>query len=394
MPQAEPAFDADLQAIDRLREIPLILEICRRATGMRFAAVARVTEERWMTCAVLDEMGLGLQPGDELDISTTLCQEVRANRETVVIEDVDADETYRDHPTPALYGFKSYISAPIIREDGTPWGTLCALDTLPRDIGPEVVSIFHLFTQLIAAGLDGQDDLAGSRTDLDAERATSRLREEFIAVVGHDLRNPVAAVTAGLQLLTRNRPGLDAAALMAEMQRSMLRMQQIIDNLMDFARGRLGEGIALQSSEPIGLEPIIRDVALEIAKVSGQQVETVVDLPHPVRCDPQRIGQLLSNLLGNAVTHGTPDAPIRVEATETEGLLRLAVTNQGPAIPDEVRPSLFLPFARGGERASLQGLGLGLYIAAEIARAHGGRIDVASSDAEGTTFALVMPARR
>ena len=180
--------------------------------------------------------------------------------------------------------------------------------------------------------------------------------------------------------------------LIPEMQRAIARAEQIITNLLDFARGRLGAGIDVVAPRPVPLEPVLRDVVGEIEQIAGQAIEVTIDLPRPIRADPQRLGQLLSNLLGNAVVHGAANAPIRVEARVQGGMLRLAVTNQGAPIPEEIRPSLFLPFSRGG-KASLQGLGLGLYIASQIAQAHGGRIDVESDEANGTTFALAMPAR-
>jgi signal transduction histidine kinase len=138
---------------------------------------------------------------------------------------------------------------------------------------------------------------------------------------------------------------------------------------------------------------VFRDVIAEIEQIAPQGIEATIDLPRPIRGDPQRLGQLLSNLLGNAMLHGAENAPIRVDVRDLGGTLRLAVTNQGHPIPEEIRPSLFLPFSRGGERSSLQGLGLGLYIASQIALAHGGRIDVESGETRGTTFVLTMPAR-
>ena len=382
----------DLRQIHAIREVPLILDVCAKATGMGFTAIARVTEDRWITCASLDHLNFGLLPGDELEVSSTICHEVRASDQLVVIDDVDASDTYRDHHTPARYGFKSYISVPITRTDGSFWGTLCAIHPEPRALGPDIVAMFQLFTQLIALELDVLDELEGSRRALATERDTARLREEFIAVVGHDLRNPVAAISAGLRLLGREALSERGAMLLAEMQRSTLRMEMILTNLLDFARGRLGTGIELQAPAPIPLEPVIREIVQETELVSEQRIELQLDLPRPIRCDPQRMGQLLSNLLGNAVTHGAKGEPIRVEATDRDGILRLAVTNHGPPIPEEVRPSLFLPFSRGGESPSLHGLGLGLYIASEIARAHGGQLEVESTDT-ATTFTLTMPAR-
>ena len=384
-------FQEDLRRIAEIREIPLILEACRAATGMGFIAVARVTEERWITCASLDHLNFGLPPGDELVVGSTLCQEVRTCRDTIVIPNVDASETYRDHHTPRQYGFKSYISIPIVRADGSFWGTLCAIDPKPRMLGPEVLTLFQLFARLIASELDRETELERERAALASERDTARLREEFIAVVGHDLRNPIAAVSGGLMMLAKRPTEERMARIIPEMQRSIARMEQIVANLLDFARGRLGAGIELIAPRPVFLEPVLRDIVREIKQVASQPIEAAIDLPRPICADPQRLGQLLSNLLGNAVTHGAEHTPIRVEAREHGGRLRLTVTNQGTPIPKEILPSLFSPFCRGDE-TNRQGLGLGLYIASQIAQAHGGRIDV-TSDEDGTTFALTMPAR-
>lgn len=382
----------DIRRISAIREVPLILEACRAATGMGFTAVARVTEERWITCASLDHVGFGLLPGDELDVTSTICQEVRTCRDTIVIPDVDASDLYRDHATPRRYGFKSYISVPIIRGGGGFWGTLCAIDPAPRELGPEMSAMFQLFAQLLTLELDREEELESGRAALVSERDTARLREEFIAIVGHDLRNPIAAVSAGISLLSKRPSEERTAVLISEMRRAIARADQIISNLLDFARGRLGAGIDVVAPRPVDLEQVVRDVVGEIAQVAVQSIEAAIELPRPIRADPQRLGQLLSNLLGNAVVHGAENAPILVEARDQGDTLLLAVTNQGAPIPDEVRDSLFLPFSRG-RKNSLQGLGLGLYIASQIAEAHGGRIAVKSDEATGTTFSLTMPLR-
>jgi signal transduction histidine kinase len=382
----------DIRRIGAIREVPPILEACRAATGMGFTAIARVTEDCWITCASLDHVAFGLLPGDELEVSSTICQEVRACRDPIVIPDVDASDVYRDHHTPRRYGFKSYISVPIVRRDGSFCGTLCAIDPEPRELGPQVTATFELFAHLLADELDREEELEGGRAALASERDTARLREEFIAVVGHDLRNPIVAVSASLSMLSKRPSEERMAVLIPEMQRAISRANLIITNLLDFARGRLGAGIDLIAPRPEALEPTLRGVVGEIEQIADQAIELTIDLPRPIRADLQRLGQLLSNLLGNAVIHGAENAPIRVVARDEDGTLRLAVTNQGEPIPEEMRRSLFLPFSRG-ETTSLQGLGLGLYIASEIAKAHGGRIDVESDEATGTTFALTMPAR-
>ena len=124
-------LDADIAAVSRIEAVPTILDVVCRTTGMGFAAVARVTEDRWIACSVRDEIAFGLQPGGELKVETTICHEVRDSREAVIINNVAEDPFYASHPTPALYGFQSYISMPIIMPDGRFFGTLCAIDPRP-----------------------------------------------------------------------------------------------------------------------------------------------------------------------------------------------------------------------------------------------------------------------
>jgi len=121
-----------------------------------------------------------------------------------------------------------------------------------------------------------------------------------------------------------------------------------------------------------------------------RDIQADLHLDAPVDCDAGRIGQLLSNLLSNAITHGAEDGPVRVEALRSAGAFELRVINQGEVIPSEVLAKLFQPFSRGDTRPGKQGLGLGLYIAAEIARAHGGVLEASSSPAQ-TVFTLRLP---
>jgi len=113
-------------------EIRTILQKVCDVTGMGFAAVARVTETRWIVCQVLDKIDFGLEPGEELDLKTTICDEIRDSGKLVVIDHVDADPTWRTHHTPILYGFQSYVSIPIVLADGSFFGTLCAIDPEPH----------------------------------------------------------------------------------------------------------------------------------------------------------------------------------------------------------------------------------------------------------------------
>jgi signal transduction histidine kinase len=295
---------ADIAAVQGIAAVPRILEVVCRSTGMGFAAVARVTEDRWICCAVRDEIAFGLAPGGELKLETTICHEIRQSGQAVVIDSVADDITYCGHHTPAQYGFQSYISMPIILADGSFFGTLCAIDPRSARLNtPQTVGMFRLFAELIATHLDAAHRVATSEARLLGERETSELREQFIAVLGHDLRNPLASIAAGTHLLMRG--GREPAPILALMQQSVARMSALIDNVLDFARGRLGSGITLDRS-PHALEPVLDHVIAELRSTyPDRPIEVEYELGRPVDCDSGRVAQLFSNLLGNALTHGS-----------------------------------------------------------------------------------------
>ena len=223
------------------------------------------------------------------------------------------------------------------------------------------------------------------------EQETSDLREQFIAVLGHDLRNPLASISAGARILDRTVRSEKEHQVIAMMQTTVMRMASMIDNVLDFARGRLGGGITLEREAGKPLEPVLTQVVDELRLAwPGRVIEADFAIDRPVNCDRVRIGQLLSNLLGNALTHGAFDEPVVVHAETWDGSFELWVANVGEPIPPASIKKLFEPFFRGKARVSTQGLGLGLYIASQIARAHGGTLTVTSTPTE-TRFTFSMP---
>ncbi|CAH0356219.1 hypothetical protein BH11PSE5_BH11PSE5_09550 [soil metagenome] len=143
-------------------EIRAILEDICRMTDMGFAAVARVTDTRWIACQLLDKIAFGLQPGDELEIQTTICNDIRQSGQRVVIDHVDADIQWQTHHTPIMYGFKSYASFPIFLPDGSFFGTLCAIDPHPRAVsGAKVIATMEEYAKRIAQILGNNQTPAG-----------------------------------------------------------------------------------------------------------------------------------------------------------------------------------------------------------------------------------------
>jgi signal transduction histidine kinase len=385
-------YAADLAAIARIDAVPQILDVVCRLTGMGFAAVARVTEDRWIACAVRDEIAFGLAPGGELAIETTICNEIRDSGQGVVIDHVDGNPAWRTHHTPLKYGFQSYISLPIVRADGSFFGTLCAIDPKPHALDrPETIGMFKLFADLVAFHLDAQARLNLSETALAGEREGSELREQFIAVLGHDLRNPLASVDGGIRLLRKETLSPRGASVLDLMHQSVSRMAGLIDNVLDFARGRLGGGLPLERKAGVALGPVIEQVVGELRMAwPARRIEAETALTATVRCDPGRIGQLLSNLIANALAHGAPDEAVRVRAATADGLLMLSVANAGNPIAPEVLERLFQPFFRVVRKTGQEGLGLGLYISQQIVAAHDGTLEARSIDGE-TIFTARIP---
>lgn len=384
---------ADVALVQRLPAVPRILSVCLRASDMGIVAVARVTEGAWVACAVLDRMGFGLAPGGELPVSTTLCREVREAGLPIVIEHASTDPAWCDHETPRTYGYESHVSVPILLPDGTFWGTLVAIDPRPLPVrAPDTVATFTLFAELLGHQIEAESRVAASQALLDAARAEGALREQFVAVLGHDLRNPIAAMGAGLRLLGREGTTEAGARLMDLMQGSLGRMTGLVDDVLDFARGRLGGGLPVALRDGIDLGPLFAQILAELGSIHPDRVlhQAMAPLP-PLRCDGRRMGQMLSNLVGNALTHGAQDGPIHVGAEVLGDRLRVWVANGGAPIPPATLDRLFEPFARGA--GSGDGLGLGLFIAAEIARAHGGTLR-ARSDAAETCLTFEMPLDR
>ncbi|WP_454761180.1 GAF domain-containing sensor histidine kinase [Caulobacter segnis] len=380
----------EVAAVSRLDTVQSILEVCLRATGMGYGVVAHVTQDRWLACAVLDEIDFGLGVGGELPIQSTLCNEVRQRQDVIAFDHASADPEWRDHHTPKAYGLESYIAVPITLADGEFFGTLCAIDPNPAPASkPSTVKMFELFAKLISAELSSQQALRASQVALVDANATAELRDQFIAVLGHDLRNPLASIEAGATLLERRASGAGVPAILTQIRRSTERMGRLIDDVLDFARGRLGGGL-LAMSRPSDLSPVLAQALHELRNAHPERlIESTIDLGASVACDPDRIAQLTSNLLANAIVHGDPDVPVSLVATLDADAFVLTIRNGGTMSP-ETEARLFRPFSRGATGEFRDGLGLGLYIAHEIASAHRGTL-TATSGPDHVQFQLRLP---
>ena len=381
---------AAVTAIAQIGAVPLMLRVITEVTGLRLSLIAHVTPDRWTCCAVND-LQFGLAVGGELDVATTLCSEVRDTRAPIVISHASQDPAYCGHRTPKMYGFESYISVPIFLPDGEYFGNVCALDAVPIDLSrPQTLGMLQLFAELVGLQLAAEEQHERTSRALGDASRTGDLREQFIAVLAHDLRTPLQSLMLGVQLLGSEALPDWTSPVLARMHRSADRMNRLVDDVTDFARGRLGTGIPVQSSEIPDVLGMLQHVAAELAVAHPDRtIEIVVSGSGSMSGDQVRIGQLVQNLLGNALLHSPADTNVNVELALQRDQLLIVVTNGGPAIPDVVRARMFEPYQRGHD-VKPGGLGLGLFIASEIVRSHGGTIDVTSIPGE-TTVRCTLP---
>ena len=384
-------FQSDIEMLAASETVGTLLETVMLATDMRFAAVARVTTDRWVACRTVDEVNFGLSEGDEIGIDQTFCQSVRETSEKVMFNDVATDDVFRNHPIAAQFGIVSYASIPIFRSNGSFFGTLCAIDTEPRDVKhPRVVAMLEMFADIIGRSLETEERLEAQERLVEHERQMAAVQEEFVAVLGHDLRNSVAALNAGVRQLDKEPLSDKARKILPLMGTSIHRMSELIDNIMLHAKSRLGGGIRISATPDAGLEDALNHVVEEVRAAAPDHKITVdLDFDRPVSCDAARVAQAVSNLLSNAVRYADDGSEVTVRGRVSEAEAVISVANRGAPIPESLKQKLFQPYQRGDQTKG-EGLGLGLHIASSIAVAHSGQIDVTCDDGL-TTFAFRLP---
>lgn len=383
----------DIVAVGKLEAVPTLLEVLAEITGMGFTAVARVTDKTWTLCAVKDSINFGLKPGGQLELETTLCIESKRSRSAIVIDHASQDPRYSQHHTPRIYKIESYVSVPIIFSNGRYFGNLCAIDPHPAKVmDPKVIGVFHRFAALIALQLESELKYETSETALRDARVAGELRDQFIAILGHDLRNPLQAVSVTSAIIEKGTADPVLKEMAARISKNVKRMSALINDILDFARTRLGGGIGVNIDEAAEVNAALTEVVRELQDAQpGRVVVAEIAASRTVRCDISRLQQVASNLIANALMHGDPQQPVRVTASTDDSEFVLTVANWGEPIPVEALPRIFEPFWRHSIGSDREGLGLGLSICSQIVRAHKGTLSVTSSARSGTVFTVRLP---
>lgn len=227
--------------------------------------------------------------------------------------------------------------------------------------------------------------------------AVETTRKTVLGVLGHDLRTPLGAVTLGADLLRQTEElGTRGKRIIAQITTSVQSANQMVNDLLDLARCNLGTGIPVRP-EKTDLTSVCKAVVDELT-VAHPKAEIIFTNSGTVtgQYDPSRMAQVFSNLIGNAVRHGNARRPINVTLNGDETTACFCVQNYGEPIPPSALPSLFNPEGRyskysEGDQAASSGLGLGLFIAAQIVEGHAGKIEVESTVEQGTIFRVTLP---
>jgi signal transduction histidine kinase len=231
------------------------------------------------------------------------------------------------------------------------------------------------------------------------EQLVKQSQNMFLAILGHDLRNPLGTLVSGASFVMQANDIPPKYILVAtRMFSSAKRMSKLVNDLIDFTRTHLGPGIPIRVRQG-SMVAVCEQVVDELRTFHPERwIELHVPAVLEAVFDDGRVAQMLSNLIGNAIQYGDRNAPIRVSLTATDDDIVLAVNNQGPPIPSDKLATVFDPLVRvaaciGSDQAEHTSLGIGLFIAREIVHAHNGQIHVASNAEDGTTFTVTLPRR-
>lgn len=264
-------------------------------------------------------------------------------------------------------------------------------DVDPHDLDPHDLDDLTRFNESMDQSLTRAVGCYSKRVD--------ESRDMFLAILGHDLRNPLNSIAMSATLLPHvGSQNAEAAELAARIAAGAAVMARMIGDLLDYTRTRLGAGMPM-STAAMDLEPLCREVLAEFRAGHPTQALRFRSAGDTAgEWDAARVRQAASNLLANAIQHGGEGGPVDLSLTGDGPAVLIAVRNEGPPIPPALLPTIFDPLVRGASPQSPQwrtpgSIGLGLYIAREVAAAHGGAIAVTSTDELGTTFTIRLPRR-
>jgi signal transduction histidine kinase len=350
------------------------------------------------TATTMATAGLGAEeifpPGNAGPLEGSVLEDVLEGR-IVVRRDLEEREYPEDELLLGL-GLRSELVAPLLL-GARPIGMLTLSRARPDAFSEDEIELVALLGRLVASAVQNIRSYEAERSRVEELARLSALRADFVSLVSHELRSPMAAVIGAartLQARWRLLAPAQRESFLALIADETDRLAALVGDVLDTSR--LEAGTFSYRFEEVDLARLVTD-AVESAALTQQDVKVVAavngDLP-AIRGDGARLRQVLGNLIDNAVKYSPERGEVKVSAQAVDGRVRISVRDDGPGIPLEHQARIFEKFGRVDvPGASKPGTGLGLFIARTIAEAHGGSVDVSSTPREGATFILTLPAR-
>ncbi len=344
---------------------------------------------------VMATAGLGaeeyLEPGSAITVPGSILEEVIDEGHTIYREDI-AEERYPEEAGLLALGIRARVLAPL--QLGTrSIGALALSRNEPASFRQEELGLVTLLGRLVATAVQNLRTYEAERATVDELRRLSSLRADFVSLVSHELRSPMAAVIGSartLQARWRELRPEQREAFLAVIADETSRLSALVGDVLDTSRieaGTFGYHFA-----DVDLAEILRD-SVSAAEIGQDEVRLTAELPAglpSVRGDAERLRQLLDNLISNAIKYSDSGGEVQVAASADDGHVVVRVRDAGPGIREEHQSQIFEKFGRAGGSAK-PGTGLGLFLARSFAEAHGGSLDVQSTPGEGAVFTLRVP---
>ncbi len=402
----------DFETVRQIPIIPTMLEVICRTTGMGFAAVARVTDDRWLACNVRDEINFGLAEGGELKIETTICNEIRDNLKAVIINHVDEDNHYLNHHTPKTYGFQSYISFPIILKNGDFFGTLCAIDPKPAQLNnPKIIGMFSLFVELLSFHLQSVELMEMSHFALkETKRRLVYSQDEnlqYQQISNHNLKEPLRKISVFSDILVNktNKGEIERAKQIALKINSFAQeLTKMIQELTEFA----GLSSEMSFFEIVDLNQILLDVCVQLStKLKDKKISVKYEMLPKISAIPSQIEQLFFHLINNIATFSKRNIPstITIYAKEIGAVdekhhlasgnkpkyFEIVVEDNEVEIEEYTIDKIFDFFINFDTSQTSGSYMAGLAHCRKIVHNHGGVLKAKSIPGRGTSFFIILP---
>jgi signal transduction histidine kinase len=334
-----------------------------------------------------------LRPGTLRAIENSLIAEVLRG-ETIYREDM-SDARYAEEELLLSLGLRSRVAAPLLAGSRA-IGMISVVREEPRSFSRDEIELLSLLGRFVASAVQNIRSYEAERRTVEELRRLSALRADFVSLVSHELRSPMATVIGSartLQARWRELTPEQRESFLALIADETSRLASLVGDVLDTSR--IEAGTFTYTFDDVDLDALVHDV-VSVLGIGQDEVALRAQISESlptIRGDRERLRQVLANLIENAVKYSPADEIVDVLATASNGRVHVSVTDRGPGIPVEDQGLIFEKFGRARSGKAVPGTGLGLFIARSIAEAHGGSLDVQSIPAHGATFTLTLPGR-